>query len=100
MVRQALANAQPPERKQAQREQPVIAPLVRFIDAILEADRKAPRKQRHTAYRIWQRISTEMAERKVAEVKIRQYVRERKQELGWSTRTTCVPQSYEPGQEG
>ena len=39
-------------------------------------------------------------ERKVAEVTIRQYVRERKQELGWSTRATCVPQSYEPGQEG
>src|SRR5580692_2153666 len=100
MVRQALANAQPPERKQAERERPVIAPLVPFIDAILEADRKAPRKQRHTAHRIWQRIWAEMPERKVAEVTIRQYVRERKQELGWSTRTTCVPQSYEPGQEG
>jgi hypothetical protein len=44
MVRQALANAQPPERKQAERERPVIAPLVPFIDLILEADRKAPRK--------------------------------------------------------
>src|SRR6185369_15644353 len=73
MVRQAMANAQPPERKQ-----PVIAPLVAFIDAVLEADRKAPRKQRHTAHRIWQRIWTEMPERKVAEVTIRQYVRERK----------------------
>ena len=100
MVRQALANAQPPERKRTERERPVIAPLVAFIDGILEADRKAPRKQRHTAHRIWQRIWTEMPERKVAEVTIREYVRERKQELGWSTRTTCVPQSYEPGQEG
>src|SRR5271167_378208 len=100
VLRQALANAQPPERKQAERERPIIAPLVPFIDGILEADRKAPRKQRHTAHRIWQRIWTEMPERKVAEVTIRQYVRERKQELGWSTRTTCVPQSYEPGQEG
>ena len=36
----------------------------------------------------------------MAEVTIRQYVRERKQELGWSTRMTCVPQSYEWGQEG
>jgi transposase len=36
----------------------------------------------------------------VAEVTIRQYVRERKRELGWSTRATRVPQSYEPGQEG
>ena len=36
----------------------------------------------------------------MAEVTVRQYVRERKQELGWSTRATCVPQSYEWGQEG
>ena len=40
------------------------------------------------------------AERKVAEVSVRRYVRERKHELGWSTRTVCVPQSYQPGQEG
>jgi hypothetical protein len=33
-------------------------------------------------------------------VTVRQYVRERKRELGWSTRETCVPQSYAPGQEG
>ena len=100
MVRQALANAQPPDRKEGERERPVMAALIPFIDAVLEADRKAPRKQRHTARRIWRRISTEMPERKVAEATIREYVRERKRELGWSTRATCVPQSYEPGQEG
>jgi transposase len=100
MVRQALANAEPPERKQSQRERPVIGPLRPFIDAILEADRKAPRKQRHTAHRIFERIRSEQPEYKVAEVTVRQYVRERKRELGWSTRVTCVPQSYAPGQEG
>ena len=78
----------------------MIDPLRPFIDAILEADRNAPRKQRHTAHRIFQRIRTELAEQQVAEATVRQYVRERKQELGWSTRTTCVPQSYAPGQEG
>jgi hypothetical protein len=93
MVRRALAIAQLPERRQADRERPVIAPLVAFIDGILVADRTAPRKPRHTAHRIWQRILTEMPERKVAEMTLRQYVRERKQELGWSTRTTCVPRS-------
>jgi hypothetical protein len=29
---------------------------VGFVHAILELDRKAPRKQRHTAHRIWERI--------------------------------------------
>ncbi len=100
MVRQAVADAQPPPRKQSQRERPVVGPLVPFIEGILAADRKAPRKQRHTAHRIWQRIVAERPERKVAEVTIRQYVRGRKQELGWSTRQTCVPQAYEWGQEG
>jgi hypothetical protein len=31
-------------------------PLMAVIDAILEADRRAPRKQRHTGHRIWRRI--------------------------------------------
>jgi transposase len=100
MVRQALANALPPERQQWERKRPIMAPLMPFIDAVLEADRNAPRKQRHTAHRIWQRIVTEQPEREVSEVTIRQYVRERKRELGWSARATCVPQSYAPGQEG
>jgi hypothetical protein len=74
----------------------VIECLIPFIESILEGDRPAPRKQRHTAHRIWQRIQTEMPELKVAESTIRKYVRERKRELGWSTRATCVPQALVP----
>jgi hypothetical protein len=99
-VRQALADAQPPARKQPERCRPLLAGLMPFIEAILTSDRQAPRKQRHTAHRIWQRIRAERPEQVVAESTIRKYVHKRKRELGWSTRTTCVPQSYAPGQEG
>ena len=45
----------------------MIAGLMPFIEAILTSDRKAPRKQRHTAHRIWQRIRAERPEQIVAE---------------------------------
>ena len=51
-------------------------------DAILEADRRAPRKQRHTAHRIWVRIGKERPGYRIAESTARQYVRLRKQALG------------------
>ena len=52
MVRDAIANAVPPARKAAPREKPKLGPATAFIEEILQADRKAPRKQRHTAHRI------------------------------------------------
>jgi hypothetical protein len=41
-VRQALADAQPPARKQPERRRPVPAGLMPFIQAILTSDRQAP----------------------------------------------------------
>ncbi len=60
MVREAVLSAIPAERKIPVRERPQLEPARAFVEAILEADRKAPRKQRHTAHRIWCRIRAEM----------------------------------------
>jgi transposase len=99
LVREALASAVPAGRKRPQRARPTIGPLVEFIDTILLTDRQAPRKQRHTAHRIYTRITTERPECRVAEPTIRRYVRQRKAELGLLTRETFVPQSYDWGVE-
>ena len=56
MVREAIHSALPAPRKKTERPRWKIGAAVEFVDAILEADRKAPRTQRHTAHRIWVRI--------------------------------------------
>jgi transposase-like protein len=98
MVRQALQSAIPPTRKRPQRQRFQLGPVQEFIDEILRADQNAPRKQRHTSHCIWVRLQQEK-DASVAESTVRQYVRERKVELGLAKRETCVPQSYGPGQE-
>ena len=100
LVREALGQAVPQQRPAKERARPKLGPLAEFIDGILEADRRAPRKQRHTAHRIWVRISKERRELAIAESTVRQYVRERKRALGLRTSPEVyVPQQYAWGQE-
>ncbi len=98
-VRQALAAALPPPRKQAEvRPAPKLGRYRPLIDSWLLADREAPRKQRHTAKRIWQRLVDEQGA-DVAETTVREYVRHRRRELGDPVDEVYVPQVHEPGVE-
>ena len=97
-VRQAIAGALPPHRY-PQRAKPKLEAVAAFIDAVLNEDRRAPRKQRHTARRIYRRILKELPSASVAESTVRNHVRERRRQLGLVVRETFVPQSYPWGQE-
>ncbi len=55
-----LANPDPPGYQMArERPKPVLGPFLAVIDQILEADKTAPPKQRHTARRIFERLRDE-----------------------------------------
>ena len=99
LVREALASAIPAEKPPPKRSHPRLGPVADFIDAVLEADRRAPRKQRHTAHRIYVRLRRERPECQIAESTVRRYVRERRLALGLLRRETFVPQSYAWGSE-
>src|SRR5215216_3343278 len=99
LVREAVEGAVPREKASPVRPRPRLEPVAGFIDAILDADRQAPRKQRHTAHRIYERLRQEHTEHPIAESTVRRYVRKRKAALGLLTRETFVPQSYAWGSE-
>jgi len=99
LVREALGGAVPAQRPSPPRARPRVGPVTAFVDAVLEADRRAPRKQRHTAHRIHERLRAELPECPVAESTVRRLVRERRAALGLLARETFVPQSHAWGDE-
>ena len=76
-----------PTLRQAQDE-----PFTGVIDAILEGDSKVPRKQRHTAKRIFERLKDEYGFDGQYTI-VKDYVRER----GRQTQEMFVPLSHPPG---
>jgi hypothetical protein len=98
-VRAAIDSAIPPPRQPTVREPPVLtAALRQVVDGWLTEDRKAPRKQRHTAKRVFDRLCREQGYTGAASA-VRKYVSRRKREVGLSGEAH-VPLTHEPGQEG
>lgn len=55
-----LDHSQPPGYRQHKpRKRPTIGPFEQWIEQILKTDKQIPKKQRHTAKRIWQRLQKE-----------------------------------------
>jgi hypothetical protein len=102
-VRQALDSADPVPRKVPVRRSARLESLKTLIDAMLQVDLEAPRKQRHTARRILARLVDEHGVSDVSYSTVRDYVAKRRPEIaaaaGRGLETAFVLQTHLPGEE-
>jgi transposase len=103
-VRQAIASVVPPDRRPSRRRAPVLDRVRGLIDAILMEDLEAPRKQRHTAKRIFERLVDEHGVQ-VSYSYVAKYVHRRRGQIAAERGRRAgvvdgfVPQVHPPGQE-
>jgi transposase len=97
-VRQALADATPPARRAPERLAPATGPYVDLVRRWLVEDQAAPKKQRHTARRIWQRL-VEEEEARIGESTVRNLVARLRIEIGADRCQVMVPQTHPPAAE-
>lgn len=98
-VREALSSAVPEPRKPVlDRSCPVMGPWKKIIDQWLTDDLTAPRKQRHTGRRVWERLVDEH-QATASERAVRKYVKEAKERIGCNEIEVMVPQQHPLGFE-
>jgi hypothetical protein len=102
-VRSALSSAWPAPRKPMPPRPSKLDPFKPAIDEILRADLDAPRKQRHTVKRIYDRLIAEHDMHDVSYAVVRTYVADRKPkirvEAGHGPVNVFFPQTHRPGAE-
>ncbi len=101
-VRQALAQAEPPVRKPRVRTAPRLDVFKLAIDEMLRQDLDGPRKQRHTARRVFARLAEEHDATDLSYSTVRDYVRRRRPQIDVEAGRlpeVFVPQEHAPGAE-
>lgn len=102
-AQRALASALPEPRKKMRPRATRPDPYKPVIDATLKADLTAPRKQRHTVKRIYDRLTDEHDAVDISYQMVRTYVAERRGEIrlqaGKGVVDAFVPQTHRPGAE-
>lgn len=98
-VRAALGDATPPARRIPVRDRPVLGPYEGLVRSWLIKDMDVPRKQRHTARRVWERLVEEKGVR-VSESAVRSLVAVIRVEIGSGRPLVNVPQTHPAGEEG
>ncbi len=92
-VRKALKGMTPRYRREKEPHHPVMGRYREMIDRWLIEDQKQPRKQRHTANRVYRRLATE-CDFVGGESTVRRYVRLRRADLGIGKNEPMVPMAY------
>ena len=77
---------------------PVLGPYLDIIDGWLHADQEAPKKQRHTAHRVYDRLVDEYGFNG-SESTVRHYVRQAKIRLGTNIQAVFIPLEPDVGRE-
>lgn len=97
-IRKVLKNEHSGYGQRCFQPYPVLGPYLNLIDSWLESDKSAPKKQRHTATRVYHRLVNEQGF-VGAQTTVRQYVRLAKTRLGTAGNKGFIPLEPACGKE-
>jgi len=97
-VRKALAGLEPRYRRKKDPPSPIMGAVSTTVESWLKGDRERPRKQRHTARRVYTRLVAEHGFTG-SEATVRRWVRECRMRLGYGSGQAVIPLDPECARE-